>query len=186
MRGGSTAMVQQTTPGTPAGDWVLPWPEVARWLAAAQPRECLVYGRGQRLVRGETSTRLLEASLAGEVKLFQPRSREVAGFDYMAVKQEPKAAPPATPQSDPQLLEVLNALKGAAQHGRRCPSDAELARAVGLDKSQVQWRVRKLEHAGLISTELHILSGGARFRVVTIASTGWSTAAPEIVGQVRR
>jgi len=164
--------------------------EVIRWLRSAKPGERLVYGSGPHLVRGETSKMVRKLADDELVSLFQPRSPEHGGFDFILEKRRvgkrPIAARAAAgPRTRPlrtgldQADQVLlGRLKRAARDGERCPSDASLAGDVGLTAGQVKWRLRKLVRRNKIAWRSIDRGGGDVIRVVTIVADGRETAVP--------
>lgn len=187
MFGGGLAMIATThTPpaglaGATAADWITPKREVEAWLKDAKPGARLLYGQGERLIRGETAAFLRHAQAAGEVALFQPRSALAGRFDFLAVKRlvvRDKKAGGRT--ADPAMRVIFKRLVRAAERGERAPSDGMLAALAGLSSpAKAQWRVRKLTVAGLIAVRLERGLDGVPFRVVTIADSGAATAATE-------
>lgn len=182
--GGTVISATQTTPPALAAgfaaDWITPKSEVASWLASAKPGARLLYGQGERLIRGETATFLREAHGAGKVDLFQPRSALPGRFDFIAVKKDVvKEACAGGRTADPAKRVIFKRLVRAAERGEPCPPDKQLADLAGLSShAKAQWRVRKLEREGLIKCRLEHGPGGERFRVVTIVGNGLETAGP--------
>ncbi|GGG30832.1 hypothetical protein GCM10010964_18430 [Caldovatus sediminis] len=69
---------------------------------------------------------------------------------------------------------LLRQLAAAARRGEPCPSNRELAAALGLGMpQQVQWRLRAAEAAGLITIRR---LRTRPFRVVAAADGSWATA----------
>lgn len=161
-------------------DWVLPRADVARWVARAKAGERLIYAHGQQLVRGETSLFVRELAMADRVNLFQPKAGPGC-FSFMIEKKDgPAPRLPAMKDDGAEALDqVRRILTREANFGRRASSNAELAKAVGLERAtQAAWLVQKLLRAGAIKVE--VVTGGpdANWRIVTITATGKSTQAP--------
>lgn len=71
---------------------------------------------------------------------------------------------------------VLKLLLAAANRGLPCPTNAAIARAVGLrDDVAASYRVRRLQQRGLIRVE--VPSDPRRLRIVTIVASGKATPA---------
>lgn len=151
------------------------------FVRRAGPEDSFTYCEAPDLIRSETSARVTE--LAGE-GLVRPhrRRREGGGWEFyvvrtrkgLPVKTDPVAAALAEPSTDL----IFRALKRAANFGKPCPSDADLARLAGLGmRQQAQQRVRKLIDVGLIESTV-AYEGGVPSRVVTIVATGKQTELP--------
>ncbi len=161
---------------------VLSVAEVKTWLAASRSGERLVYARGPLLLRGDTTKLMRDLADAGDVHLFQVRSTDQPGFDYLAVRQlvrRPKARNAADPAPDLQMLAVLDLLRQAARAGVRCPTDAALADRLDLRVPQVQWQMRKLVALGAIATRTEASLATPKWRIVTILPGGRETAGPD-------
>lgn len=180
--GGAAADIRATPAGpVVATSSVLSVAEVNRWLAASQPGERLIYARGPVLLRGDTTKRLRDLADAGEVALFQPRSKDQPGFDYLAVRQlvrRRRKVRSAAVAPDLVMLAVLDLLRSAAKRGARCPTDAEMAVRLGLREPQIHWRVRKLVVIGAIATRIVSTPSTPKYRIVTIVSSGRETKGP--------
>lgn len=166
-------------------DWVLPPAEVEAWMKRAQCGDRLRYGQGRQLVRGETSKLMRTLAASGDVHLFQPRSATGDGFDFLAVRNRVKIEVPPKPprgQVGPVLDPVTNALflklKSVARTGERCPSDAALAKALGVTRNQIGWSLRKLVDLKLIDKRIEATPKDPKFRVVRIIDSGRETAVP--------
>jgi hypothetical protein len=140
-----------------------------------------VYCEAREPMRGETWARVGELVQAELVRSHQ-RRRQGGGFEYFIVRTGKARAQRMNPQqaalADAATATILQILKRAANVGADCPSDAELARQVGLStRILAQNRVRRLIEVGLIeSTVAH--EGGVPRRVVTIVETGRRTKLP--------
>jgi hypothetical protein len=165
--------------------WVMPLAEVAGWFAAADVGHVLVYARGPFLVQGATSAFVRDKALAGLAHPTQEPIRECVGNLYK-VKKLGEAKPPAAPDPDclfgapdAAIETIFDLLERAAEQGRPCPSDAELARAAGLaTRAQAQWRVTQLRKAGRIASA-PVAQPSDIGRVVTIVASGKHTLAPK-------
>jgi len=154
---------------------VAPVESIDAFVRAARPGDRLVYCEAPELIRCETSRRAAELAQAGLVRTHQVR-RQGGGFTFLIVRTGYKLPRELTPAeaalADPFTAAVFAELQQAARAGRRCPSDAELARRSGLaSRDQAQWRVRKLADAGLIESVVHYRRG-VPARVVTILGGG--------------
>lgn len=161
------------------------------WAANAAPGARRVYARGFSIA--ETPEVIAARVLfdEGEVDLVQVRA--VMGFDYCVVRRaavcprnrfgfgrsvlpaekerrpRKRAWGPAMDEDDVAVLALLNA---AAATGKPCPTNAALARALGLKgPDAISYRLRKLTNAGAIVVEM---VGHARRRIV-IVRTGLAT-----------
>lgn len=163
-----------------AAAWVLPVAEVKAAFEALKPGGRLVYGRGPQLIRGETSVYVRGLYEKGLADLAQPRSE--AGFDFIVQRRSPIPARRSKRigcDHDQATRTILAALMRAAERGRVCPSDMELARIAGLaTKAQAQGRVAKLRDLGTIRSAA-VTGDRAIARVVTIVGNGKHTKAPE-------
>lgn len=140
------------------------------WAALAVTGAEIVYAQGQVLDRRHEAA-LLARTLAedGRVVLFQRRCP--GGFEYLARKLPPRAAPvaPSTmPDEDTPLGACLAILRRAADAGQDCPSHGAIARALGLKNAEAaRYQMRKLEDLGHIR-----VTREADVRSVTIMSSG--------------
>lgn len=165
-------------------DWILTPTEVAAWLARARPGARLIYGRGGHMIQGATQQLLRRAAEAGGVFLFQPRSADGQGFDFLCVKRSSGPALAPSPKARPSAGDlaqrtIYRRLKRAAAGDERCPTDAQLAALTGLRVPQVKWRLALLVQAGKIARRVVPTPTDPNFRVIAILSTGRETAAPQ-------
>jgi hypothetical protein len=160
---------------TVAGSWVRPRGDVERWMRTAKAGEKLLYAHGPDPARGETFSYVAALYRSGLVELVQPRSADRRGFDFIVQKRRaeaPGAAAGAAEEADPATDRILRALKRAANFGRKCPTDLELARIAGLStRNQASWRVRELARIGKIKVDTIETGPDARWRTVTIVET---------------
>lgn len=152
------------------------------FVRGAKPDEQFTYCEAPQLIPSETSRRVREMAQEGLVRPHQTR-RAGGGFTFFVVRTRLRPAAASTPAqvvlADRFTAAIFEELKQAAEKGRRCPSDAELMRRVGLFSTpQAQWRIRKLVEAGLIKSEL-VYEKGVPTRVVTIAASKKRTALPQ-------
>jgi hypothetical protein len=175
--------------------WVLPVSELAAWLDGAAPGERVAYARGLALAAGSASAHLARDWAAGGlVHLFQvPVPLDGGGreFEFMverrhAVRGEPQAPSgqrgitaagvvddDALPPGDEGRVLVL--LRRAARFGQQCPTNAEIAEALGLRNHEAaRYLIGKLIRAELIRVTDH---GPAHRRVVRILPDGPATVA---------
>lgn len=189
MFGGGLALQQHaiSSPAVAAAvDWILPLGDVAAWLETAPIGARLLYGQGERLIRGATATRLREAQAAHLVDLFQPRSSMPGRFDFIVVKRaEPVREAKGSRVADPAMRVIFKRLVQAAKRGERCPGDKMLAELAGLSSvAKAKWRVRKLERSKAIRTRtVCVPAKEPLFRVVEILDEAgavmFTTAGPE-------
>jgi hypothetical protein len=161
--------------------FVQPLAEVRRWFDRAAIGETMVYARGRTLLQGETSFFIRDKALAGLAHPWQVPLTDCIGFAFKVKKlaDEAPASEAAAARPDPFIETIFASIARAAAEGRRCPSDAELAREAGLPtRAQAAWRVTKLRADGRIRSE-PVTGHGEIGRVVTIAATGARTLAPK-------
>jgi hypothetical protein len=117
-----------------AESWVLPKAEVERWFDQAEVGEVLLYGGGPRLLQGETSALVRDKALAGLAHPTQPRLEDKVGYAFKVRKLADAA--PATEaeaaETDGITERIFAEIAAAAEAGRRCPSDLELAKRLEL------------------------------------------------------
>jgi len=160
------------------------------WWRRASPGDEFIYCEALEPIRNdETWQRAGELARAGFLRTHE-RLRAGGGKQYFVVRTSKRVEKQLNPVeaclADPATDAILRALKRAANLGMPCPSDAELARAAGLNtRDQAQWRVRKLVDVGLISSTL-AYEGGVPSRVVTIAASGKFTALPRKWAELQR
>jgi len=159
--------------------WTATSDDIDAWLKIARVGDTFVYCYGPELIRGAAFKRVSDLARAGEI-IPHNRRRGDDGFDFFIRRSRVRVVTqrPAPPACDPDMLAVLLILQDAAQHGRRCPFDTDIAAALDLTADQVKWRVAKLADARLIERRTLPLRGGAKFRIVKIVSTGMETAGP--------
>ena len=162
--------------------WTLTLAAVDRWLGSAKQGETLTYAHGPSLVRGAAAEHLRRLEQQGEVILCQKRT-DPGGFDYRAIRNRVRVvrARPVKPRRtiEPLQRDLVVLLEASARQGRRCPSNPDLAQALGITVEQVKWEMRKAASAGLIRTRLVPAPGDPKFRVVAIVGSGLETAPPE-------
>lgn len=157
--------------------------QLTRWVERAQPGDDIVYSTGAR--PGDTigaAARALHES--GVVAL---RSKRFGGgFRFIALRladprparRGPGAAPrgrfvAAADDAKRTTRMVLRVVTCAARRGEPCPTNAQLARIVGLkDAVAASYRMRRLVKAGAIIVEQ---PSPLERRVVTIVATGQQT-----------
>lgn len=172
--------------------WIVPLPELKSWMRCAVVNDVLIYGHGIDPIPGETSAHAVSLSDAGEVQLNRRRAEDGA-FDFLIRKRgTPRSDHRHHPRVDDASMDVIyRRLERCANLGQRAATNSELADGAGLaTPAQAAWRVAKLIEAGLIRTEIITTAKEANWRIVTIAATGKSTAAPpsweRAKAQVRR
>lgn len=162
------------------------------WFETARAEEGIVYASGHALDRQHrTAVKVAGWRDIGAVRTHQKR-RADGGWDWIAVKRGAGSAPeradgpirPGQPAPDPDSEQgrVLAMLKQAAKFGLPCPSNGEIARALGLkDRQAARYHVGALARARIIIIENR---GPRCARIVTIAATGQrSRAAASPVGK---
>lgn len=157
--------------------------QLSSWVARARPGEDVVYSTGVRPgeVIGSAVRQLHESGLVAL------RSKRVAGgFRFIAVRlADPQPSQRAqksvrrgrfvhaSEDAKATTRMVLQQLRQAANRGEPCPTNAELARVVGLkDAVAASYRVRRLVKDGAIIVEA---PSPLERRVVTIVATGKRT-----------
>lgn len=159
--------------------WAIDLPDFERWLEQADVKAELVYAGGPALPQAmPVVIAVREAVAAGDVRSHQ---RKVDGrWEYFVVRRRPDVAPrPGRSARDaiaPDSLkgQMLSRLSIAAANARPCPTNAELAMALGLkDAEAARYVFNQLHSMGRIS----VAARGPRMRrVVTIVASGQSTA----------
>lgn len=157
--------------------WTVTEADIDAWLKTAQVGDLFVYCHGPQLVQGAAAARVRALAAAGEVIPHNKRADD-GGLDFFVRRNRVRVVTHRAPVCDPCMLAVLVVLQEAAQDGRRCPSDADLAQAVDLSADQVKWHLKKLEQARFIARRCAPTRGDNRFRVVKIIATGMETAGP--------
>lgn len=157
--------------------------QLHQWVARAQPGEDVVYSTGVRPGDGiGAAARALHES--GVVALRSKRFG--AGFRFIAVRladlrparRSAGFAPrgrfvAASDDAKRTTQMVLRVLTRAARRGDPCPTNAEIARIVGLkDAVAASYRMRRLVKAGAIVVDA---PSPIERRVVTIVATGQQT-----------
>jgi hypothetical protein len=134
------------------------------------------------MIQGATQQLLRRAAEAGDVFLFQPRSADGQGFDFLCVKrsgsapaQPPKARPAADDLAQRTIYRRLKRAASWASVGQR----SLLAALTGLRVPQVKWRIALLVQAGKIARRVVPTPTDPNFRVIAIVSTGRETARPQ-------
>ncbi len=161
--------------------------QMSRWAERALPGEDVVYSTGVRPAEKiGAAVRAMRDS--GVVALTSKRlsAEQGGGFRFIAQRlADPrpsqhvrKAAPrgrfaPASDDAKRTTRMVLRQLARAAKRAEPCPTNAELARAVGLkDAVAASYRVRRLVKDGAIVVEE---PSPLERRVVTIVASGLRT-----------
>lgn len=164
--------------GSPLTSWTISREAVDRWLASAKVDDRLIYAHGS-LTDQSLGAYVRSLMDAGELALRQERSVTDRAIDYVAIRCAPPAKAPALePEPDLYLVALLGRLERAARRGLKCPTDQQLADELGLKRSQVKDRMRRLVIAGKIATRLEPHAGPSPWRVVTILATAKETARP--------
>lgn len=176
-RGGSAILKSEAV-----SSWALDPVAIDKWLKSAAVGDRLIYAHGWTIVNDATGARLRQLQADGQVSLHHDRSDLDGAKDYLAIRRRVSVvSAPRAPKvaHDPTMAAVLAKLKEAARKGLRCPSDRALGDMLGITADQVKWAMRKLVRDGRIHSEVRPVPGEARYRVVTIAADGLSTAEPE-------
>ncbi|HVQ09548.1 MAG TPA: hypothetical protein VMS43_14040 [Allosphingosinicella sp.] len=154
--------------------------ELTGWARMALPGDSFVYCTGPAVPPGPTKERVKRLIASGTVRAHQRRGAGGALESYVVKRVEEPVRIEAAPL-DQALEDIFEVLSRAAQRGRRCPSDAELARGAGLaTRNQAAWRMRKLERSGRIQSQ-SIDTPDGPWRIVTIVQTRRQTASPSRV-----
>jgi len=146
---------------------------IRRWVRRAQVGERIIYARErlEKAVATEART-LMEA---GAVQLNGRKGDD--GYEYIMARREGSATVDQAPVSlaedaDDALARVMKVLRRAANFGRICPSNIELARACGLkDADAAAYLIRKAVSFNLIRVE----DRRPKRRIVQIVATGRRT-----------
>ncbi len=143
----------------------------------AKPGESFVYCSGLSSVPpGPTKEKVIELRDKGVVR---PAARKVDGSWEHSIVKRGEQPRPIAPAPDPATDEIYEALVRAADRGRQCYSDTDLARIAGLaTRDQAQWRVKALIKANRIRSRVMRGPDGKPWRIVTIAASGRSTRRP--------
>ena len=169
---------------------LMPDSAIRSWAAEAAPGSSIVYARGAALPSGAGVDLVRALAQAGTVA--PVRRRAPHGFDFIAQRtRSPFALKAAVARlargpvrrnrkasTKTECRALYRLIKKAAAEGRPCPTNAELARAVGLkDADAARFRLRRLVAEGLITFTDH---GPNERRVATITETGRSTPRGEL------
>ena len=161
-----------------AHSWVIAPGALESWLTRAVPADRLVYAVGPSLPQGTATVCMVSELVAlGKLRTHVVRNPETKALEHVAVRREADAPEPGEtpPADDPRgagrrMMQLLNR---AALTGRPCPTNAELAEALGLkNKMAAQSVFQQLVRSG----KIRVADFGPRMRrVVTISATGNST-----------
>lgn len=158
--------------------------QLISWAQRARPGEDVAYFTGDR---PSEALRSVVRDLSAQGLVVPTTKRAGAGFRFIAQRLEAprpsqlraraRVNPGQFRQSSDHAKRVggavLRLLSRAANRGQACPTNAELARALGLkDAVAASYRVRCLVRAGKIRVEE---PSPTERRVVTIVATGKST-----------
>lgn len=184
---GETFVLQLATAATPE--------ELAAWMADAAPRARAIYAQGADLPREAAGVKLVQGWIDSGlvVPLTQRDPRDARRFQFMVERTAERADRPGTTAFAEdrtiaaQKAAVLAALTAAARVPAPCPSNADLARVLGLGRSErgrqrARYLVDRLREDGAIAVEY---AGRFAGRVVTITSgsaRGCKTAGPATTG----
>lgn len=155
---------------------------IRSWVADAAPGSQIVYARGAALPSGAGVDLVRALAQAGTVA--PVRRRAPHGFDFIAqrtrspfalnaaiarISRGPvRRARKASTKTECRALYRL--IKKAAAEGRPCPTNAELARSIGLkDADAARFRLRRIVAEGLVEFTDH---GPNERRVARIIETG--------------
>lgn len=150
------------------------------WVAAAEPRDALIYARGAEIPRNAPAWAHAR-ELVDEGLITLTYQRAGGGItEYLAIRLSTANAPPvvAAPrvevdEANPMDL-VLREIRRAAGLNLPCPTNAAIAQRCGLsDAAAASYRIRQLVAAKLIKIEPQ---GPNAPRVATIVNSGKSTA----------
>ncbi|HEX7856112.1 MAG TPA: hypothetical protein VF503_20725 [Sphingobium sp.] len=154
--------------------------EFRKWLRAARPGAEFTYAVGRSLDRQHKVVQFVrESADQGDVHLLQ-RRRSDGKTDYFA-RRVASAKPSPAPSKQTQALDpeseagrVLGMLRRHANFERPCPTNAEIAKALGLgEPARARYLIGQLTSAGHIKVD----NRGARItRVVTIVENGKRTS----------
>lgn len=166
---------------------VTPVADLRRWLDMAPAGHQVIYASGIDLPRAAEGVVLARQWQAqGLVDLNQRRDPDNARrWQFLMRRRAADAARCPTASALDKVLEksrarkLLNLLRDHAEAGRACPSNSELARAMGWDmtsptaaekgRAGVQYLLRAIERAGGITIESR---GTMAPRIITITAAG--------------
>ncbi len=152
-----------------------------QWLDNAEAGDRFVIAEGFSTPRAEPLWTLARNLCDdGVIRVHHKRGDQSGWWLYIAVRsalvpagQESARVIRVEDESDP-ADKVLRQLRRAANFGRPCPSNAELAKACGLrDAGQASYQMRRLVQANAIRV---VGQGVGQARVVVITGSGRRTA----------
>lgn len=157
---------------------VAPAERLRGWLESAAPGDQARYAVGGELPRDCETVRMVSRwREEGLVRTHLTRDRaDPSRTVFLVVKRGAEEAAPggvrhAVPPAERKAM--LAALEDYAERGRACPSNAALARQLGLrTRMQAKYQIERLAADGLIRVENR---GPKLPRVVTIVRTGKET-----------
>lgn len=158
--------------------WAVPAGAIEAWIVSAEPGDEIVYATGPSLPHGMASVYMVrELAEAGHVRLHMRRNRDTRALEYVAVRRiaESPVVPASPCEVDPRGIarRMMQLLTKAALTCRPCPTNAELAAALGLKNAEAaRYEFNRLVRQGKITVADF---GPRRRRVVTIVATGQQT-----------
>jgi hypothetical protein len=177
---GHSAPIAAAARRTAVESWTVTEGDIDAWLKTARIGETFVYCHGPQLVQGAAAARVRALADAGEVIPHNKRAGD-GGLDFFVRRNRVRVVTQRAPVCDPQMMAVLLVIQDAAQDGRQCPTDVDIAADTDLHVEQVKWALRKLVDAKFIERRTVAVpgKGTARFRIVKVIATGMETAGPQ-------
>lgn len=163
----------------------MPDAAIATWARGAEPGSSIVYARGAALPAGTGVDLVRSLALSGAVA--PVRRKMPHGFDFIAQRTRSPFSLPATVQrisrgpvrrarkasTKTECRAIWRLIRRAVAEGLPCPTNAELARAIGLkDADAARFRLRRIVAAGLVELIDH---GPNERRVARIPESGAQT-----------
>lgn len=151
---------------------------MAEWVEQAGAGHELIYATGPQLGDHAAKALALHWQEQGLVALKQRRSSRAHCFDYLAERVGAVAPAPTTSASDGhvrgEMAALLRILRRCAVRGKVCPSNAELAKELGLRRGEASRRRSRYLLERLAQEKRISVTGCGRNapRVVTILAAG--------------
>ena len=151
---------------------------MAVWVEQAGAGHELIYATGPQLGDHAAKALALRWQEQGLVALKQRRSSRAHCFDYLAERVGADALTPAPSASDGhvrgEMAALLRILRRCAVRGKACPSNAELAKELGLRRGEAGRRRSRYLLERLAQEKRISVTGCGRNapRVVTILAAG--------------
>lgn len=152
---------------------------LSSWAMASAAGGRCVYARATR-VGGSLGERARLLSVAGSIQINQSRNAADAGvFDFIATRTAKPFVGAATPidKVSAFAVEVLDLLETVAARRMKCPTNPQLAAALGgVPLQRVRTALRQLQDAGLVTVEVK-RTGDDGQRTIHIIGAGMTLCA---------